>query len=292
MLEPIQTALEKLSSSNTANTNRITQSSRQRRSSIYEEFGVPYEFKGDSSDGSDNVATVYFAISPDMTYIARWEFKMLIKPFIVPLSGANGIRPATLEIKDTSLSINNSSISPNPHTHEITPNPHTHTVTPGISASPSDVSDLKIAIDGIDISDKLAEQYDLPDNNGMFPDSTVANRYDLLKVCNDMADATRSKVLSAGYHKLTIASGGIIEGTLFNFIKYGSINRQGDTTDESIADIASVADSDEIWKSSEKVDNSAEIAKIKEDINGLDLNTYQGKIDSLLLKSQLLELEG
>ena len=119
--------------------------SLQRRNQVVDIYGVEFTRQGDEG----KPATFYISISPDLIYFERFEFKIIIESFKVPIAD-DGIRPEIVRVRDTELSIEDATsfnttgtqltitgealtvgtneISPNPHSHLLTPNPHQHTV--------------------------------------------------------------------------------------------------------------------------------------------------------------------
>jgi len=135
-----------------------TQESRnirlQRRNQVVDIYGMEFTRQGDIGEP----ASFYISISPDLIYFERFEFKVIIESFRVPIAGANGdsdsgISLETVRVRDRSLNLNVESTSlnsdtaelglttadisvsetvasPNPHSHQLSPNPHNHQITP------------------------------------------------------------------------------------------------------------------------------------------------------------------
>ena len=121
--------------------------SLQRRNQVVDIYGMEFTRQGDAG----RPATFYLSISPDLIYFERFEFKIIIESFKVPIA-SDGIRPEIVRVRDTELTIQDApsfntgstqltiageglttsanEVSPNPHTHLITPNPHQHMVPP------------------------------------------------------------------------------------------------------------------------------------------------------------------
>lgn len=247
MQNVVETAFTKLTSKINATSKSQVIENLQRRNGIMDDFDKEYSTIGEN--GVD--ATVYVSISPDMIYISRWEFKVIVVPFAMPVaSGESALSPVSLSVDpidvtvtETSLSVADDNITPNPHTHTasastpvITPNPHSHSVNAGVTLTPSTFGNIEIWIDGVDFTSYFKAQFDgWIDGEGMFPDTTMENRYDIMKVLNTFDEATRSKFLTSGYHTITFKGDGLFSLKLREFKKYNHINRQGDSTGGTVS---------------------------------------------------------
>lgn len=220
------TAIRKIAENTLSNSRTLNNDSRQRRHGLYDDFGSEYNTVGDNNSNG----RVWIAITPDIDKFVRWEFKLIVQSFIVPIAGSE-VNPTSLEVGETNLSINNNAITPNPHRHEILPNPHSHTVTAGVSLTPSSFKNFRISIDGIDLTALFESQFPLPSENGVYPDETIAHRYDIIEACSHLSEIDRNQILSAGYHEIQCNADGIFNLKFVNFIKYSFINRDGNTTD-------------------------------------------------------------
>lgn len=67
-------ALERVAERTYKNTKDIGRDNRQRRNEVVDLFGIEYTRQGDAV----NPATFYISISPDMIYLDRFEFKLII----------------------------------------------------------------------------------------------------------------------------------------------------------------------------------------------------------------------
>jgi len=160
--------------------------SLQRRNQVVDMYGMEFTRQGDLG----RPATFYLSISPDLIYFERFEFKIIIEGFRIPLA-SNGIsstevmvRPRGLEIEPTDLTtnavgitVNNEqvtsvpsshahsltpathqhtilahrhSIMPNPHDHETIP--HTHNIVPGMSYFDISATNFQVFIEDIDMT--------------------------------------------------------------------------------------------------------------------------------------------
>lgn len=205
------------------NKENIDQKDRQRRYSFVDLYGVEYTRQGDGGAP----ATVYIGISKDMEYLLRFEFKLIIQPFVTTVA-SNGIQSAEVAVNNTSLSVNNSSITPNPHGH--TTQPHTHNVVSGVSMTHTTANDFRVSIDGIDITPYLMAQYgSWIDGEGIYPSAEIDKDYDILEVISDlMSDGHETEartIAKAGNHRVDITSDSPFQVTLVNYLKYSHMNR-------------------------------------------------------------------
>lgn len=195
----------------------------QRRNQVVDLYG--YEFYRQGS--TDAPAQIGISISQDLGYFERFEFKIIVSPFIIPIS-SGGTEPVTLDISgDTE----NSTVPPNTHKHGsgsivVSPNPHNHTVTAGITMSTSTFSDFRVLIEDIDITAELKQQYggDWIEGEGIYPRNDLSN-YDILKVVGYLTNEQREKILSPGYKKIELRANGFYNCTLVNYLKFSHTNR-------------------------------------------------------------------
>lgn len=172
-------------------------------------YGVEYVRQG----GRNAPATFYLSISPDMVYMERFEFKIIIEPFAIPIS-ANGIEP-------TSLTVNNNSISPNPHTHNV---------LAGITFVSTTATDFRFLVEGIDITAYLYAQHNVwLDGEGIFPSTDLLENFDLLEVASDMRaegrDEEADRLVSSGYKKVQITSDSPFQAIIVHYPRFSHTNR-------------------------------------------------------------------
>lgn len=216
-----QQAIERLSEKVYDNTRNIRQKDRQRRNTFVDLYGVEYTRQGDSG----TPAKFYVSITPDMIYLERFEFKLIIQPFA---SYSNGMETVVVDVDNTSLSVSNNAITPNPHKHGT--QPHTHNLTSGITLTPTTASDFRVYIEGIDITAYLMAQYGSWINGeGIYPSLDINRNYDILEVACDMMaegrEADVNKLTHSGYKEITITSNAPFQVTLVNYIKLSNMNR-------------------------------------------------------------------
>lgn len=204
-------------------SKEVNRTKLQRRNQVVDLFGIESTRQGDTS----HPAEFYISVSPDLIYFERFEFKLIVQPFAIPVSGGGSIAPATVEVEETKLSGSGSSLSPNPHTHQT--KPHIHGLTPGISLFDSvfDSDTIKIEMDGVDITKFLKEQHDSQKwikGDGIYPEAGFVN-YDILGIVERLEDWERGIVLKPGYKKLTFQADGIYNVTLVTYLKYSHVLR-------------------------------------------------------------------
>lgn len=216
-------ALERVAERTYKNTKDINRDNRQRRNEVVDLFGVEYTRQGDAS----NPATFYISISPDMIYLDRFEFKLIIQPFTSTVQG--GTDSVTVTVNSKSLSVSNNTISPNPHNH--TTSAHTHNVISGVSQTTLTASNFKVFVDSRNITPYLMAQYggSWISGEGVYPSLDVEENYDILEVASDFAGAgdvaTATALTEAGYKKVEITANGPFQVTLVNYLKYSHMNR-------------------------------------------------------------------
>lgn len=216
-------------------TRESRQSNLQRRNQVVDIYGMEFERQG----ATGSPATLYISVSPDLIYYERFEFKLIVQPFVIPIADG-GTNPVSLDIKvpssstsGRSLSVSNNTVSPNPHDHSIpeqtvivTPNPHTHTVSAGITSSSSALEDFEVWIGGIDITPYLKAQYDGAwiTGEGIYPRPDLSN-YDVLKAVGFMPEWQKGVILQPGYKKVELKGNGAFNVILVNYLKYSHVNR-------------------------------------------------------------------
>ena len=178
----------------------------QRRNGNVDIYGYEFYRQGDVN----SPAEFGISISQDLVYFERFEFKLIIQPFLSSVSG-DGLSPVDLRITSND---------------QITPNPHTHTLTAGISATASATGGYRIEIEGIDLTAHFMAQYDGEwiNGEGIYPKDDLSN-YDVLKACGYLSDEDRHKILSAGYKKIRIYATAPFNVTLVNYLKYSHRGR-------------------------------------------------------------------
>lgn len=192
----------------------------QRRNKVVDLFGIEYTRQGDTS----HPATFYLSVSQDLIYYERFEFKIIIQPFAMPIGGNGSTGMASAQVRDTSLSISGGNINPNPHGHVSVP--HNHSLDAGVSLFTSSVSDFELWIEDINLTPYLKAQFGGKwiDGEGVFPEKGIIN-YDILKAIPYMPTWQQGLILSSGYKKVELRGKGVFNATLVNYTKYSHVNR-------------------------------------------------------------------
>ena len=216
-------ALERVARTTANSARNISQDNTQRRNQVVDLYGVEFYRQGDGGAP----ARFYLSISPDMVYMERFEFKLIIQPFISTVA-AGGVQSATVNVDNTSLTVSGTNISPNPHKH--TTQAHTHTITGGIAMSQTTAKDFRITIEGIDVTAYLTAQYDAwIDGEGVYPSLDVAKNYDILEVASDLIaegrESDADKLTRSGYKMVEISSQTPFSVVLVAYLKYSHLNR-------------------------------------------------------------------
>jgi len=229
----------------------------QRRNGIVDNYGIEYTRQG--SYGSPAAFTI--SVSPDLIYYERFEFKIILSPFVIPIESGAGdgatVAPATVSISAVNLDITSDSIgtgpadleirngdevSPNPHHHSLPTysiaehqnphshisTPHTHQVSGGVTTVPVGAENFEIWIGDVEITDYLIEQHPdgwLSSEGGIFPSSSPTINFDLLEVAGLMNEEERENMLSQGYKEIKIYGDGLFTATYVSYLKYSYVNR-------------------------------------------------------------------
>lgn len=237
-------ALIRISERVAENKKRIDQMLKQRRNQVVDMYGVEYTRQG----AANSPARFYISISPDMVYLERFEFKLIVQPFLsmagtigaTRLSASGeGIEYGVVTPEDLQNIINGDECSDYPDDEGgsggsitgISPNPHTHSVTAGITPITTTANDFRISIEGIDVTPYLMAQYggEWLDGEGVYPSLEIGKDYDILEVASDLIGEGRKadadKLLRSGYKAIEITAGSPFSITLVNYLKYSHCNR-------------------------------------------------------------------
>lgn len=236
-----QEAIERIAEQTVRNKERWSQALKQRRHQVVDMYGVEYTRAGDAN----NPARFYISISPDMVYLERFEFKLIINAFLstggartsaVSLEVEGGgsadcIPDSTIDaIVNGTYSGGGSEDEPSGEGGSISPNPHSHTIVPGITSIPTTASDFRVRVEGIDVTPYLAAQYGgWISGEGVYPSLDIGKDYDLLEVASDLVGEGRKdladKITRSGYKAIEITSGSPFSCTYVSYIKLSHQNR-------------------------------------------------------------------
>lgn len=230
MVVSLEDAVYRLSERVVQNYKDIRQSKVLRRNQTVDIYGAEFY-----RQGSKNApASFYISVSPDMVYMERFEFKLIISPFKSTVAGAS-IDSATVVVDDTTMAVHedagNYEILPNPHTHLTLPHTHNVITEGGISPIVVTADAFRISIDSIDVTPYLMAQYGGAwiDGEGVFPMLDINRDYDILEVASDMmaegrvADA--KKLMASGYKLVQVSASGPFACTMVLYLKYNHLNR-------------------------------------------------------------------
>lgn len=248
----IEQAFDILAERTLQNMEDIRQKNLQRRHQVVDLYGVEYSRLGDIN----NPAVVYISISPDMEYIERFQFKLIITPFSSSVgsmssSGTGSIGSTSLDVEheititqtgtdEYDFDIQDPEVDPNPHTHSVSG--ITLTSTPGVTKTnvPStaqfkvkvfDPVDDPSGANAVDISELLASQYNgrWITGEGVYPSLQIDHDYDILQVACELEGLglTRQRKLltDPGYKGIIIEADCPFGVTLVNYLKYSHLNR-------------------------------------------------------------------
>lgn len=234
-------AIERIAAQTVINRNRWSESLKQRRHQVTDMYGVEYTRAGDAN----NPARFYISISPDMVYLERFEFKLIVSSFLstggsvtsavsLTVSGGGSADCITNQEIDDIVQTGSSSGGGGGGGSEeegsISPNPHSHSIVPGITSIPTSASDFRVRVEGIDVTPYLMAQYgSWISGEGVYPSLEIGKDYDLLEVASDMIGEGKKtqadKIVRAGYKLIEVTSGTPFTVTLVNYLKYPHLNR-------------------------------------------------------------------
>lgn len=215
-------AIERIAERTIQNTRDIRQKNNQRRHQVVDLYGMEFTRQGDAQ----TPATFYVSISTDMVYLERFQFKLIIQPFASSVQ--SGTQSAVVDVKNRNLSVNGSSITPNPHDHDT--EPHTHNLVSGISLVHTQADDFDVSIAGIDVTPYLMAQYgEWIQGEGIWPTAEIEKDYDILEVASDLMAEGREEdansLTRSGYKKVEIKSNSPFQVTMVLYLKYPHLNR-------------------------------------------------------------------
>lgn len=235
-------ALVRVSERVAENKKRIDHSLKQRRNQVVDMYGVEYTRQG----AKNHPAKFYISITPDLVYLERFEFKLIVTPFqssiggigetSLSVEGAGAYDVVTPEDLDDILSGSGCSGYPDDEgssgdAGSITPNPHTHTVTAGITDTATTANDFRVKVEGIDITPYLMAQYGGAwlNGEGVYPSLDIGKDYDILEVASDLIGEGRAadadKLVRAGYKAIEISASSTFSVTLVLYLKMSHLNR-------------------------------------------------------------------
>lgn len=256
MIKTLDDALVYLGGKSQTNREDLRQNQVQRRNQVVDIYGMPFHAQGDT----ETPASFYISVSPDMIYYQRFEFKLTIEPFAMPVAGdgqtgSTGFTSAQIQNTEltqsavslanssASLAINNSNVvSPNPHTHTVNPASHSHSISPnphnhnspahnhtlagGVTLFTSSVEDLRVKVEGIDITPYLQLQYPgWIDGEGIYPSEDATENYDLVEVGGLVPTWQYGVLMSPGFKKVEVSAKGVFSVTLHLYLKYSNVLR-------------------------------------------------------------------
>jgi len=237
-------ALVRISERVAENKKRIDRMLKQRRNQVVDMYGVEFTRQG----GPNVPARFYISITPDLIYLERFEFKLIVQPFMslagtvngtsLTVSGTGGgYDVVTAQDLTNILNADNCSAYPDDTGGggdgggSISPNPHSHTVTPGIAQIPTTANDFRVSVEGIDVTPYLMAQYGGAwlDGEGVYPSLDIGRDYDLLEVASDLIGEGRKadadKILRSGYKLIEITASSLFNITLVLYLKMSHMNR-------------------------------------------------------------------
>lgn len=205
------------------NKQLLRQQYTQRRNQVVDLYGVEYTRQGDSG----SPAEFYISISPDMVYLERFEFKLIVHPFVSSVQSATADYTGNTGNRTLGVTQNPIAITPNPHNHSMN---HSHNIVSGVTLTHTTASDFRVSVDGIDITAYLMAQYgSWISGEGVYPAIDIEKNFDLLEVASDLRaggyETEAKAIVAPGYKKVSITSDSPFQITLVNYLKYSHLNR-------------------------------------------------------------------
>lgn len=210
----------------------------QRRNGMEDLYGQPFIVYGDAS----NPASFYISISPDMVYIERYAFKIVIQPYQTTVTGGTSSETVTvnnrnIEVKKKSGTTDEYELDPNPHNH--TTRAHSHNLITGKSFVHTTSKNWEVWIGGVNITEYLQEQVSDITNGwlgdkgeGIYPDTRlndITHFYDILDVASvlDAEGKTteRDKLLAPEMKLVEIKSDAPFGIQAYLYLKLSHVNR-------------------------------------------------------------------
>ena len=216
----IESAINRVAERTYENTQDIRRMYRQRRNQVVDIYGMEFTRQGDL----DAPATFFISISPDMIYLERFEFKLIIQPFLSAVGGSAGatsIVPSDYaEFVGDELHLNYNTVR----------DPHSHSVNISRGQVHTDATDFVIHVEGIDVTPYLAAQYGgWISGEGIYPAVDIGKEYDLLEVASDMCAEGHEDyadiITKSGYKRVEVFSSKPFQVTLVLYCKYSHCNR-------------------------------------------------------------------
>lgn len=101
----------------------------------------------------------------------------------------------------------------------------------GVTVNPT-FTKFNITFDGLDVTSLFESQWTLPRTVGIYPNKSMGDFYDIIKICDMLSDLDRDTMLNGGMHMLQIETDAYIEVTLLEFVSYSFISRHGQTVND------------------------------------------------------------
>ena len=163
--------------------------------------------------GADRIYTA-FRISTDMQYVMKYSFNLHIRPFVTNVA-------LSAKTSDTSLSISGSAITPNPHHHDVQ-------LEVEVSEHVFDTSTIRLAIQGVDITDAIIAEYgSFVNGYGYFPSQDT--NFDVMRLLDYLPAWQQAIILSPGLKEIQITQSAttLCECEISYYIKYNHVDRGG-----------------------------------------------------------------
>lgn len=188
----------------------LANSTTQRRDYITDINGTELWDYGDAG----TPASFEFFLPPDLREFMRYEIRLRIKRFRMPISNAPGSGETRLTISGNERD-----------GYQVSPNPHSHPVEASVSEVNSTPSDFTISIDGYDYTEEAKGTFtEWPTGFGSFPENST---FDFKLLAENVAPWKRGVLLSSGVKNIKIGSNDLFECRLVLYLKYSHKGRGG-----------------------------------------------------------------
>ena len=154
----------------------------------------------------------------------------------------------------------------------------------GVTVNPT-FTKFNITFDGLDVTSLFESQWSLPRTVGIYPNKSMGDFYDIIKICEMLSDLDRDTMLNGGMHVLQIETDASIEVTLLEFVSYSFISRHGQTVNDyprsdmpGPADPGPIGGGGDVYE--EPIEPTFRTMALKSDLD-LEQQTLEQQLDTL-----------
>lgn len=188
----------------------LANSTTQRRDYITDINGTELWDYGDAGVP----ASFEFFLPPDLREFMRYEIRLRIKHFRMPISNSPGSGETNLTITGNEED-----------GYRVNPNPHSHPVEASVSEVDSAPSDFTLTINDVDFTEEAKATFtEWPSGFGSFPENGT---FDFKQLAENVANWKRGVLLAQGVKRVKIGSNDLFECRLVLYLKYSHKGRGG-----------------------------------------------------------------